>query len=79
MKKIYFSAIVCLCSLTNWAGNVLNLSTGQFCENLSAKPLCIKEDFGDSVIITYDFQAAQIVYDDIFHGCVQWKYEDWGG
>lgn len=78
MKKFYFFAIVCLCSLTNWAGNILDLSTGQFCDNLSTKPLCNKEDFGDSIIITYDFQAAQIVNDEIFTGCIHWKYEDWG-
>ena len=78
MKKFCLFAIVCFINLTNWAGNILDFSTGQICDNLSTKPLCNKVDYGDSIIITYDFQAAQIVNDDIFPGCIHWKYDGWG-
>ncbi|MBR5331827.1 MAG: T9SS type A sorting domain-containing protein [Muribaculaceae bacterium] len=78
MTRFAFFIIFCFCCLTNLATNILDLSTGKFCNNLSTKPLCSKVDYGDSIIITYDFQAAQIINDDIFQGCIQWKYEDWG-
>lgn len=78
MTRFAFFFIFCFCCLTNLATNILDLSTGKFCNNLSTKPLCSKVDYGDSIIITYDFHAAQIINDDIFQGCIQWKYEDWG-
>ena len=78
MTRFAFFIIFCFCCLTNLATNILDLSTGKFCNNLSTKPLCSKVDYGDSIIITYDFHAAQIINDDIFQGCIQWKYEDWG-
>ena len=78
MTRFAFFIIFCFCCLTNLATNILDLSTGKFCNNLSTKPLCSKVDYGDSIIITYDFTAQQINNDDIFQGCIQWKYEDWG-
>ncbi len=78
MKRFYLSSIFCICCLSIWAGNILDLSSGLFCDSISTKPKCIKSDFGDSIIISYEFQSAKIIEDYIFPGCVQWKYEDWG-
>ncbi len=47
MKRFYLSSIFCICCLSIWAGNILDLSSGLFCDSISTKPKCINSDFGE--------------------------------
>ena len=76
MKRYFIFILIALSIQCAWSQDIIDLSTGQVNNKLSTKPIYSSIVNGNSTIITYEFNAAKVIEDDLFPNTYNWRYED---